>query len=132
MSPEDSEMQGPPIAPGPRSDDQDARLWASLCHFSAFAEFALPSMGQIIGPLIVWLIKKDEYPLVDDQGKEVLNFQISLTIYALLCVPLCCVIVGFLLLGALLLFSIVMTIIGGVKASQGVAYRYPLCIRFRK
>jgi uncharacterized Tic20 family protein len=89
-------------------------------------------MGQIIGPLIVWLLKKDEYPLVDDQGKEVLNFQISVTIYGLVCIPLCCFVIGFVLLGAVLVFSIVMTIIGGVKANGGVAYRYPLCIRFIK
>ncbi len=132
MSYEDSEMREPPFAPERGGDDKDARLWASLCHFSAFALFVLPSFGQIVGPLIVWLIKKNVFPLVDDQGKEVLNFQISVTIYALLCVPLCCVMIGFVLLGALLIFSIVMTIIGGVKASKGIAYRYPLCIRFIK
>ena len=68
--------------------------------------------------------------LVDDQGKEALNFQISVTIYGILAGFLIFLFVGFLLLPAVILFDLVMIIVAAVKANQGIAYRYPLCIRF--
>ena len=135
MSFEDPRTPEAPLPPAPPcedKEDRDERMWATLCHLSAFALFLLPTCGNLIGPLIVWLIKKDELPLVDDQGKEVLNFQISMTIYYIAAAILCCAFVGFVLLPALLIFGIVVTIMGAVKASTGVAYRYPLCIRFLK
>ena len=135
MSFEDPRTPEAPIPPAPPCEDKEARderMWATLCHLSTFALFALPAFGNIIGPLIIWLIKRDELPLVDDQGKEVLNFQISMTIYYAAAAILCCVFVGMVLLPALVIFAMVVTIIGAVKASTGVAYRYPLCIRFLK
>ena len=69
----------PPPQGGGYSSEENQ--WAMLAHLSALAMFALPTLGQIVGPLIVWLIKKDELPLVDQHGKESLNFQISMTIY---------------------------------------------------
>ena len=78
--------------------DKDARLWAMLCHLSTFAGMVGIPFGNILGPLIIWLIKKDEYPFVDDQGKEALNFQISMTVYLIVSVLLCFVLVGFILL----------------------------------
>ncbi|MHC4819193.1 MAG: DUF4870 domain-containing protein, partial [Planctomycetota bacterium] len=97
-----------------------------------FAGFIGIPFGNILGPLVIWLIKKDEMPFVDDQGKEVLNFQISLTIYAIISGILCLIFIGFLLLPAVLIFGIVMTIIGTIKASSGERYRYPFTIRFLK
>lgn len=128
MSSQDPHAADPPAPP---PDDKDEKLWATLCHLSAFAIY-VSGIGHIVGPLIVWLIKKDQYPLVDDQGKEVLNFQISMTIYYCVCIPLVCVYVGIALLLALWVFGIVFTIIGAVKASTGQPYRYPLCIRLLK
>ena len=120
----------PPIPPsGPAFSEKDQRLWAMLCHLSTLAGFLVP-FGNIIGPLVVWLVKKDEYPLVNDQGKEALNFQLSLVIYFIVSVILCFVLIGIPILLGLLIFNIIMTIIAAVKANEGTAYRYPLTIRF--
>jgi uncharacterized protein len=115
----------------PAASNRDQNMWAMLAHLSALAGFIIP-FGNIIGPLVIWLIKKDEYQLVDDQGKESLNFQISMTIYYVISAILIIVIIGILMLIGLAIFSLVMIIIAMVKANEGVAYRYPMCIRFIK
>lgn len=115
---------GPPGAP----NVQDERLWATLCHIAAFAGFVIP-LGNVLGPLTVWLIKKDVYPLVDDQGKEALNFNISVIIYAIVGLILVFALIGFPLLIALGIFWLVVTIMAAMAANRGERYRYPLCIR---
>lgn len=119
-----------PKPPQPAPAKSDENMWAMFCHLSTFAVFIFPFFGNIIGPLIIWSIKKDEYPLVMDQGKEAMNFQISMTIYALVSIVLIFIVIGIPILIALGLFDIVVTIIAMVKAGEGVAYRYPLAIRF--
>jgi uncharacterized Tic20 family protein len=114
------------------ADPKDAHRWGMFCHLLAFVAVLGIPFGNILGPLVIWLIKKDEIPFVDDQGKEVLNFQISLTIYAFVAVPLCLLIIGFVLLGAIVIGGFVLTIIGAIRASNGERYRYPLAIRFIK
>ena len=113
-------------------NEKNARTWAMLCHLGGLGVYIIPSVGHIIAPLIFWLIKKDESPFVDDQGKESLNFQISITIYALVALLLTWVIIGFILLPAVGIFDLTMVIIAAVKANSGEKYRYPLCIRFIK
>lgn len=115
-----------PVLP---TDAKNDNLWAGLCHATALVAYLGIPFGNIIGPLIVWLIKKSEIPFVDDQGKESLNFQISILIYALISAVLIFAFVGFFLLVAVALFHVVATILATIKASQGIAYRYPLCIR---
>ncbi|MCJ7664057.1 MAG: DUF4870 domain-containing protein, partial [Desulfobacterales bacterium] len=78
------------------------------------------------------IIKKDESPFVDDQGKESLNFQISISIYTIIAALLTLVVIGFVLVIALLTFDMVMVIIAAVKSNNGERYRYPLCMRFIK
>ncbi len=112
--------------------DKDNRLWAMLCHLSTFAGLIIPIIGNIVAPLIIWAMKKDEMPLVDDQGKEALNFQISITIYGIIAGFLCFILIGIPIVIALYIFSIVMTIIAAIKANEGEKYRYPLCIRLIK
>ena len=126
--------------------DRDARLWAVLAHLAALAAVTSIPLAHILGPLVVWLIKRQEHPFVDDQGKEALNFQISLTIYALVgaavLVPLA--ILGAVVPGApgivlipiavlagvaLITFALVMIIVGAMRANEGVAFRYPLTLR---
>ena len=111
--------------------DPEARKWAMFCHIAQFAGFVFP-VGSIIGPLVIWLMKKDEHPFILEQGKEVINFQISLLIYGFVCFLLIFVIIGMLLLPLLILFSVVCSIIGTIKANDGNHYRYPLTIRFLK
>lgn len=107
---------------------QDERTWAMFCHLSTLAGWVIP-FANLIGPLIIWLVKKDQYPMVQDQGKEALNFQINMTIYETVCLVLCLVLIGIPLLIAVTVFDVVMTIIAAMRASSGEWYRYPLTIR---
>lgn len=115
-----------------QSEDKDSRMWSMFCHLTALSAFIGIPFGNIIGPLIIWLIKKDDFPMVDDQGRESLNFQVSMTIYTIISFFLCFVIIGFLLLPAALLVNLILIIIASVKANKGDIYRYPLTIRFIK
>jgi len=114
-----------------KQESGQENMWAMLCHLGAFAGFIIP-FGHIIAPLVIWLTKKEGLPLVDDQGKESLNFQISMTIYFSVAAILALIVIGFVLMIGLAIFDIVMIIIASVKANQGEKFRYPLCIRFIK
>ncbi len=109
--------------------DKEARTWAMVCHLSAFGAFVLPFFGNIIIPAVIWLLKKDTHPFVDDQGKEALNFQITLTMMILASAMLCIVLIGFLLLPIVGIYGVIMTIVGAVRANDGVTYRYPFTLR---
>ncbi len=109
----------------------EARQWAMFCHFAAFAGLLIP-FGNLLGPLVVWQLKRDFDPFVDDQGKEALNFHITVSIAALVCMLLALVVIGFLLLPLLGLAALVLTIIAGIKANEGQTYCYPLCWRLIK
>jgi uncharacterized Tic20 family protein len=117
------------------------RQWAMFAHLSALVAIWMGGMG-FLGPLIVWLIKKDEMRFVDDQGKEALNFQLNVVlltvILGIIAVPLIFLTLGFgvfllvplaLVLGALV---IVMPIVAAMKANAGETYRYPFIIRLMK
>ena len=80
----------------------------------------------------MWQIKKNDMPFVDDQGKEAVNFQITVAIAVLVCVVLMFVLIGMLLLPIVGIAALVFTIIAGVKANNGEAYRYPMTIRLIK
>ena len=108
---------------------QEEKNYGMLAHLLAFSGFIIP-FGNIIGPLVIWLMKKDESPFVDHHGKESLNFQISLIIYLVISIILCFVLIGFLLLAALGIFELVMIIMAAVKANNGEEFTYPLSIRF--
>jgi len=119
--------------------DRQANTLAMLCHLLGFAGFIVP-FGNFIGPLIIWLVKKDEYPLVDDQGKESLNYQISIFIYVIVIVALgfaaafpaypFAIIFTLPLTGIITILYFAFMIIACIKANEGTAYRYPLTIRF--
>ena len=111
--------------------EKEEKTWGMACHLIAFCGFIIP-LGSIIGPLVVWLIKKDEMPFVDDQGKESLNFQITLLIAFIISGILTVVLIGFLLMFVLAIYAIVMIIIAAMKANEGESYRYPYTFRFIK
>ncbi len=113
------------------SPSQDARMWAMFAHISAVAGFIIP-FGNIIGPLLIWILKKDEFPFVNDQGKESLNFQISITIYVLVSIILVFLLIGIPILILVGLFALIMVIIAAINSYDGKAYRYPLTIRLIK
>ncbi|MCI3920777.1 DUF4870 domain-containing protein [Paenibacillus sp. TRM 82003] len=110
-------------------ESKDERMYGMLCHLLAFTGFIIP-FGSIIGPLVVWLAKREASPFIDGHGKESLNFQISIAIYAIVSAILIFVGIGILLSIAVGIFWLVMTIIASVKANEGAPYRYPLTIRF--
>ncbi len=105
--------------------------WTTFCHLSALAGYFFP-FGHLIGPLIIWLLKKDLYPSVDRHGKEALNFQISISIYALAASALIPILIGIPLLIGLAAFNFIMIIVAAVKCKNGQEFRYPLNLRLIK
>ena len=110
---------------------KDDKTWAMLCHLSALAGLVIP-FGSIIGPLIVWLIKKDEMPLVDIHGKKALNFQITMAIAYITCFLLMFVAVGLILLPIVAIFDFIMIVIASIKANDGKEFNYPLSLTLIK
>ncbi|NOK62389.1 MAG: DUF4870 domain-containing protein [Chloroflexi bacterium AL-W] len=107
---------------------QDSRNLGVLTHLSTFAGYLFP-FGNIIAPLVIWLVKKDTNAFVAEQGKEALNFQISITIYMLVAMALTFVLIGFILVPALIILHIVLAIMAALESNKGLTYRYPLTIR---
>ena len=116
----------PLLPPGPVDN---YRTFAMFCHLSAFAAFFVP-LGNIWGPLVFWLVKKDESPEVDAHGKESLNFQLSITLYTFAFVIMSLLLIGIPFLIATAIYWFVAVIIGSVRANGGELFRYPLTIRF--
>lgn len=112
------------------STSSEVRTWSVLCHASALLGLFFHFFGHLLGPLIVWLIKRDLSPEVDANGKESLNFQISMLIYDIVAGILCIVLIGIPILIALWILNTVFVIIASVKTSEGKFYRYPFTIRF--
>jgi uncharacterized Tic20 family protein len=94
--------------------------------------YILALFTGFIGPLILWLVKKETSSFVNDQGKEVLNWCITMTIAYIVCFLLIFIVIGLFLIPVLILSHVILTIMGAVKASNGVAYRYPVAIRLLK
>jgi uncharacterized Tic20 family protein len=112
-----------------RELSESERNWAMLCHLSAFACFFFP-FGGIIGPLICWLSRKDEYAWVDENGKASMNFQLSMLLYMVLAIPLCFILIGIPIVIFLGFLKVICIIIASVKASKGEKFKYPLAIPF--
>jgi uncharacterized protein len=130
-----------PPAPGPipplgREANKDARMWGMFCHLAGlcFLLPIVPGIGAVIGPLIVWVLRKETSPFVDEQGKEAVNFQITMLIYGIISTVLLLACIGIVLLPAVAVIDIVLAIIAAVKANDGHHYRYPkpFIIRFIK
>lgn len=107
---------------------KDERMWAMFSHIAAFAFFIFP-FGNILGPLVIWLIKKDDSAFVNEQGKESLNFQISVTIYGLAALLLSIILIGIPILIALFIMDFVLVVVAAVKSNDGIHYKYPLSIQ---
>jgi len=106
------------------------RNWATFTHLSALTGLVTGGFGFFLGPLVMWLIKKNEMPIVDAAGKEAVNFQLTLLIGVLISSLLVLILIGIPMLIAIGIYDVVMVIIAAVKTSDGVVYRYPLTIRF--
>lgn len=121
----------PPAANPPPASAPPSRTWEVACHVSAFAGYLTGGIGWVVGPLVVWLLKRAELPSVEAHGKESLNFHISIFLYGVALALLgfvSCGVTWFLIIG-LAVFQIVCTILAAMKASNGEFYRYPLTLR---
>ena len=112
------------VPPSPSADNSLAVVMQLL----GFAGFVFP-LGNILAPLILWLIKRTDSPYLDRAGKEAINFQISYTIYAIVAGLLCFVLIGFLIFPILFVAWVVLMVIAAVKTSNGEEYKYPFTIR---
>ncbi|MCK8045078.1 DUF4870 domain-containing protein [Shewanella sp. 1CM18E] len=110
---------------------QDEKNMGIIVQVASFSGYLVP-FGSILGPLIVWLMKRDEFPFVDSCGRNCLNFKISLFIYVSISAILMFIGIGFILLALLAIADIVFTVIAAIKASEGKSYQYPLTINFIK
>ncbi|MBV8495474.1 MAG: DUF4870 domain-containing protein [Gammaproteobacteria bacterium] len=118
------ETPAPPATPSERE-----RTWAMLAHLSALTGLVVPMVGVVIGPLVVWLARRDDSPFVAAHALEALNFNLTVLLAAVVCVLLMLVFVGFLLGTALFVAWLVFTLVAAIKASEGENYRYPFSLR---
>ncbi|ALN65368.1 MULTISPECIES: DUF4870 domain-containing protein [Lysobacter] len=107
---------------------QDEKTWGMLAHLSTLVGLIIP-FGSVLGPLVVWLIKKDTMPFAAEQGKEALNFNITVLIAFIVSAILTIVLIGFLLMLAVGLAWLVLTIMAALAANKGESYRYPMTLR---
>ncbi len=125
MSEFDDMTTTPPPLGTPSAEE---RQWALFAHLSALIGLVIP-LGNVIGPLIIWQVKKDTMPFAAEQAKEALNFNITVAIAAIICFVLFLVVIGMLLLPLVALAWVIFTILAAVKANEGVQYRYPFTLR---
>ena len=111
---------------------REARKWAMICHIIALVGLLGNGIGFVLGPLLVWMIKKEDHPFVDEQGKEAVNFQITMLLLLLLSALLTLLVIGFLLLPLVIIVATVFSVVGALKANEGVHYRYPFALRLIK
>lgn len=141
--PPESVVPPPPSEPMAGAPSAEERQWAMFAHLSALLGALLTGVwgggwGCFIGPLVIWLVKKDTMPFVNDQGKEALNFNITVAIAFVVLFLLSVMTFGIGLIIAIPLWIIigiswlVFTIIAAIKANEGVLYRYPFTLRLIK
>jgi uncharacterized Tic20 family protein len=134
--PRENEAPVVPVVDGDtssRARTQDEKSWGMYVHLAALAGLVVPG-GNLIGPLIVWMMKKDEMPFVDRHGKEEVNFQINILIVALLTLPIVLITFGIAIFlpMAVGILGAVMPIVAGMKANNGEEYQYPYIVRLIK
>lgn len=140
VPPPPSEPPPPPSPPEPPSEPPQAsdvpsaeeRQWALFAHLSALLGLVTAGWLCFVGPLVIWLVKKETMPFVEDQAKEALNFNITMMIAAAISWLLLFVLIGFILLPAVAIIWLVFVIVAAIKANEGTRYRYPLTLRLIK
>ena len=110
---------------GDEQEDTTAKLWIMLLHFSCIMPIVVVAVG-------LWIMKRDEIPEVDIQGRDVINFQISMMIYLFAASFLAIILIGIPILIGLGIYCSIISVINAMKASFGTEYRYPLTIQFLK
>ena len=106
---------------------RDERFWATVIHLSAFLSLLIGL--NFLAPLVLWLLKRDDSPFLDQQGKEAVNFNLTISIISVFALILTLILIGWFLLWVLSILWLVLILVAAVKANQGKAYRYPFSIR---
>lgn len=121
-----------PLPPGvaPQMSPAEERNWAVATHLASFCGYIGVPFGHILGPLIIWLMKKETSRFLDEVGKETVNYNISILIWFVICIPFCFILIGIPILIGLAIMDIIVTIMAAIAASNGQQYQYPLTIRF--
>ena len=120
------DLASPASEVGARSTEE--RQWAFFAHLSALSGLVIP-FGNLLGPLIIWQIKRDSMPFVAEHAKESLNFQITVSIAVVVSLALFLVLIGMLLLPLIGIGALILTIVPAIKANNGETYRYPFTLR---
>jgi len=106
------------------------QVWACFCHLGAFLAFILPFSGMVLGPLVLWLLRRDASQFVNREGKKAVNFQLSVFVYLLMGLVLTWAYIGYAILTLLLCVDIVCVVAASLKANNGEDFQYPLTIQF--
>jgi uncharacterized protein len=126
-------MSEPSDTPAPgAAPTENERTWGMLAHLSALAGVVAWLLGCVLGPLAVYLWRRDNSQFVAEHAREALNFNITVALAALVCLALMVVFVGFILGTALFIGWLVLTLVAAIRASEGERYRYPLSLRLVK
>ena len=113
---------------GAATIDETVRTTAAAAHLSTFTGLVVP-FGSVIGPLAIWLTRRDRDPFIDQAGREALNFGITIAVYGTVLLVAALMLVGIPLLMVGVVAWVVLASLAAVKASQGQPYRYPLTLR---
>lgn len=120
-----------PSAAPVMSPEAALKQWGLFLHLSLLAGYLVP-LGGLVVPIVIWQMKKQEIPGLDEHGCNAVNFIISMIIYAVLCIPLVFIIIGIPLLMVLGILGVVFPIIAALKANDGLCWKYPMAITFLK
>jgi uncharacterized Tic20 family protein len=115
----------------PSMPNVSSNQWAMLLHLSQYAGFIVPFAGFVC-PILIWQLKKDDVPGLDEHGKNVANWIVSAAIYTVISALLTVIVIGLLGMAAVAIMALVFPLIGGLKANDGVAWKYPTAIGFFK
>lgn len=128
-----AEAEATVVSPAPTRTayTQEEKNFILFTHLSGLAGNIVP-FGSLLGPFLVWQMKKKEMPLLDQHGKDALNFQLSMILFMILSIPLIFIIIGVPILIGLVFTQLIATIVVAIKAQNGEKYKYPLTIRFLK
>lgn len=108
---------------------QDEKNYVMWMHISGLSSYIGVPFGHFLVPLVLWLLKRKESSVVDQQGKEILNFQLTITFYLIFSYILVFILIGFLFIGVVILLHIIAAIVAAVRAHEGVMFRYPVTFR---
>ena len=125
--PDDDAYAASPLAADGTTPTADEKTWGVLIHVSQFAGYVLP-LGGFVVPLVLWLVKRGDSETIDEHGRVVVNWMLTQLLMLAVAIPLCAVVVGIPLLIAIILCGIVFAIVGSIRASEGIVWRYPFSL----